>query len=200
MIPLRQMKRLSRALMKETIHLETKRLKLRQWKDTDLPIFSEMNADPSVMEYYPSILSEDESIAMANKLKELIYERSWGFWAVETKEKNEFIGFVGLHKPTYDLPVTPCVEIGWRLGKQHWGKGYATEAANEVLKFAFEVLKLNEVYSFTSVINKASWSVMQRVGMQNLDKNFYHPIVDQESILSEHVLYKITEKQWGVKV
>ncbi len=178
------------------IELETNRLRLRQWRDTDLPIFAEMNADSTVMEYYPKTLSEDESNTMANKLKELISEQSWGFWAVEIKEKNEFIGFVGLHKPTYDLPVTPCVEIGWRLGKKHWGKGYATEAAQEALRFAFVELKLKKVYSFTSVLNKPSWSVMERLHMINLEENFEHPILPENHPLCEHVLYKITAEQW----
>jgi len=185
--------------MNEPIRLETNRLRLRQWRDSDFTIFAEMNADFIVMEYYPKTLSEEESNTMAIKLKELIFERSWGFWAVETKKENEFIGFVGLHKPTYDLPVTPCVEIGWRLGKKHWGKGYATEAGLEALRFAFEELKLKEVYSFTSVSNKPSWSVMERLNMKNLEENFEHPILPKNHPLREHVLYKITEVQWNKK-
>lgn len=183
--------------MKEIIELETERLKLRQWKESDYLPFSEINADPVVMEYYPKTLSIDESNAMANKLKGLISGQSWGFWAVETKNKNEFIGFVGLHKSTYDLPVTPCVEIGWRVCRKYWGKGYATEAAQESLKFAFEELKLSEVYSFTSVSNKRSWSVMERLKMENTKKNFEHPIIPEGHPLREHVLYKITSEQWG---
>ena len=183
--------------MNEIIELETDRLKLRQWKESDFPLFATMNADPVVMEYYPNTLSEDESNAMANKLKKLISERSWGFWAVETKKGKAFIGFVGLHKPTYDLPVTPCVEVGWRLDKKYWGKGYATEAARESLRFAFEKLKLNEVYSFASVSNERSWSVMKRLKMKNTERNFEHPIIPEGHPLREHVLYKITAKQWS---
>ena len=186
--------------MSKSIQLETERLKLRQWKNSDLPAFSEMNADPIVMKYFPNTLSEDESNAIANKCKDLISKRSWGFWAVEIEEEKEFIGFVGLHKTSYDLPFTPCVEIGWRLGKKYWGKGYATEAAFEALKFAFEELKLSEVYSFTSVSNMQSWSVMERLNMQNLKKNFEHPMVPERHPLREHVLYKITAEQWNNKL
>jgi RimJ/RimL family protein N-acetyltransferase len=182
--------------MKGIVELETERLRLRQWEEDDLPLFAEMNADPEVMEYYPSTLSEEESNAMANKIKGLINERSWGFWAVETINDKRFIGFVGLHKPTYDLPVTPCVEVGWRLGKEYWGKGYATEAGRESLRFAFEVLKLNEVYSFASVANKRSWLVMERLKMTNTGNNFEHPIIPEGHPLREHVLYKITKEQW----
>ena len=185
--------------MKAIVELETERLKLRQWKERDLPLFAEINADPDVMEYYPSALNEAESNSMANKLKQLISERSWGFWAVETKKEKQFIGFVGLHKPAYDLPVTPCVEVGWRLEKEYWGKGYATEAARESLRFAFEELKLNEVYSFASVSNKRSWSVMKRLNMVNTGYNFEHPIIPKNHPLREHVLYKITAEDWATK-
>jgi len=137
--------------------LVTERLILRQWKEEDFLPFSKMNADPDVMAYYPSTMSEEESNMMATKINDLLAERSWGFWAVELKQENEFIGFVGLHNPTHDLPCTPCVEIGWRLAKKHWGKGYATEAAEESLRFAFDELKLSEVYSFSSVLNEKSW-------------------------------------------
>lgn len=183
--------------MKEAIKLETERLKLRQWKESDLPLFAEMNADPVVMEYYPDTVSEAESNAMACKIKGLISERSWGFWTVEIKKEQNFIGFVGLHKPTYDLPITPCVEVGWRLAKEYWGKGYATEAARESLRFAFEELRLKEVYSFASVLNERSCSVMKRLKMINMENNFEHPILPEGHALREHVLYKITREQWN---
>ena len=101
------------------IRLKTERLLLRQWKQQDYPLFAKLNADPVVMEYYPSILSEDQSNAMADKIQSLLSEQSWGFWAVELIDSKQFIGFVGLHKPTYDLPVRSCVEIGWRLAKEY---------------------------------------------------------------------------------
>ncbi|KHD08019.1 GCN5 family acetyltransferase [Candidatus Thiomargarita nelsonii] len=182
--------------MTKIVELKTNQLLLRQWQKEDFPLFAKINYDSVVMEYYPSVLSEDESNAMAHKFESLISERSWGFWAVELIDENKFIGFVGLHKPTYELPVTPCIEIGWRLAKEYWGKGYATEAARVALKFAFEELGLNEVYSFTSVSNKKSWSVMVRLGMQNTGANFEHPIIPESHPLREHVLYKITKAQW----
>jgi len=182
--------------MAKIIELKTERLLLRRWKKRDFPVFSTMNADPLVMEYYPDVLTETESDAMAHKFESLLAKRSWGFWAVELIKEKQFIGFVGLHKPTYELPVTPCVEIGWRLGKEYWGNGYATEGAKASLKFAFEELNLNEVYSFTSVLNKKSRSVMARLNMQNTEANFEHPIIPKNHRLREHVLYKITKKQW----
>ena len=182
--------------MREAEELETERLILRQWKDSDYPLFAEMSSDPVVMEFYPSTLSREESDAMANKIKGLIADQSWGFWAVERKKDQEFIGFVGLHKPTYELPVTECVEVGWRLRKEYWGKGYATEAAKEALRFGFETLKLKEIYSFASVLNKRSWAVMERLNMSNTGNNFEHPSIPKGHSLREHVLYKITNEQW----
>lgn len=176
--------------------LETDRLLLRQWRQEDLVSFAELNADPEVMEYFPNTLTTSESNAMADKIERLILERGWGFWAVELKEKNNYIGFVGLHKPEVDLPFTPCVEIGWRLNKAYWGKGYATEAAKESLGFAFSDLGLSEVLSFTSVLNVRSQSVMQKIGMSNTHNNFEHPSLPVGHGLREHVLYKITKQQW----
>jgi len=172
--------------------LTTERLLLRQWKDDDFEAFAKINADADVMAFYPSIQSSDESTNMARAFQGLISEKGWGFWAVERLEDHRFIGFVGLHEPTFELPVTPCVEIGWRLAKESWGCGYATEAAKAALEYAFDVLKLTEVYSFTSVGNARSRSVMEKIGMKNMNKNFDHPIIPEGHELSEHVLYKIS--------
>jgi RimJ/RimL family protein N-acetyltransferase len=171
--------------------LKTDRLILRQWHDKDLMPFAALNADLKVMEYYPDILSESASNAMAKKLRGVIDKKGWGLWAVEEQATGEFIGFVGLHEPSYHLSVTPCVEIGWRLASSHWGKGYASEAASIALEFAFTDLKLKAVYSFTSVINKKSEAVMMRLGMKNGHQNFEHPMLPEGDPLREHVLYKI---------
>lgn len=182
--------------MVKIITLETKRLKLRQWQQSDFAEFEKINADSIVMEYYSSTLSTEQSNNMAEYLQKLIAERSWGLWAVEVKNNQQFIGFVGLHEPTHNLPVTPCVEIGWRLNKAYWGKGYATEAAKRCLQFAFEELKLVEVFSFTSVINEQSSAVMARLKMTNMNRNFNHPMLPENHRLSEHVLFNITAEQW----
>ena len=176
----------------EIVELQTSRLKLRQWKNSDLIAFAKLNADPEVLKFYPSTLKKNESDDMAHKIKGLIAKRGWGFWAVEEIKTKKFIGFVGLHEPTYDLPVTPCVEIGWRLAKEYWGNGYATEASNLSLDFAFNKLNLDKIYSFTSVANIKSRAVMERIGMVNLNKNFEHPIIPKGHTLREHVLYRIT--------
>lgn len=175
---------------------ETRRLKLRQWCDEDLPAFAAMNADPQVMEYFPALLSRDESDKMAGRIRSLIAERGWGFWALETKHNREFIGFTGLHTPQDELPFLPCVEIGWRLARTSWGKGYATEAANAALEVAFTKLDVPEIVAFTSIDNSRSRAVMERLGMQNTGKDFEHPAVPPDNPLRPHVLYKLTKTRW----
>ena len=181
--------------------LETKRLYLRQWQPSDLAIFAEMNADPEVMRYFPKLLSATVSDIIANKCQQMIKDNGWGFWAVSVKdglEKSDtFIGFVGLNQTHADMAFAPCVEIAWRLHKNYWGQGYATEAAKAALKFAFEKLNLTEVVAFTAVINKPSQLVMQRIGMINTQDNFYHPALESNHPLAEQVLYKITQQQWS---
>jgi RimJ/RimL family protein N-acetyltransferase len=182
--------------MVHIIELETERLRLRQWKEIDYPVFACMNADPVVMEFFPGTMKKSESDELANKIKSLISKRGWGFWAVEEKKNNQFIGFVGLHEPIQELPFSPCVEIGWRLAKEFWGKGYATEAAKEALKLAFEYLNLLRIYSFTAVGNFRSRAVMEKLNMVNTNQNFEHPQVPVGNPLREHVLYMLTKEQW----
>ena len=148
------------------------------------------------MEYFPAILEESESNAMAEKIQHLIDGRGWGFWAVEEEMSHAFIGFVGLHVPIAELPFSPCVEIGWRLALQFWGKGYATEAAAASLHVAFEQLKLDDVCAFTPVDNAKSRAVMERLHMQNTQRNFDHPAIPKGHRLREHVLYRLSRKQW----
>jgi RimJ/RimL family protein N-acetyltransferase len=176
--------------------LETERLLLRQWRKDDYSFFAQMNADPKVMEYYPNIMSKSESDDFASKIESLIMERGWGLWAVELKKKSPFIGYIGLHIPSVELPFNPCVEIGWRLSKEFWGNGYAPEGATKVLTFAFDDLGLSEIVSFTTHNNKNSQRVMQKINMVDTKQNFIHPAVPDGCNLKEHVLYKITKEQW----
>jgi RimJ/RimL family protein N-acetyltransferase len=161
--------------MNRSAEILTRRLHLRQWRDSDLEPFAQLNADPLVMAYFPSPLQRDESDAIARRCRELIDQQGWGFWAVELQESESFIGFVGLHEPRPDLPFSPCVEIGWRLASHYWGKGYATEAARYALQFGFEKLALPEVVSFTVTGNLRSRHVMERLGMHDTETTFEHP-------------------------
>jgi len=182
--------------MPETIEIQTDRLIIRQWNKNDYSVFAKMNADQDVMKFYPDILTLKQSDDMAQKIEDEIALKGWGFWAIELKEKNSFIGFAGLHEPGYKLPMSPCIEIGWRLAKQYWGNGYATEAGEAALDTAFVKLELTEIYSFASISNYKSQAVMERLNMTNTHKNFDHPMIPINNPLREHVLYKVDKQQW----
>jgi len=176
--------------------LDTPRLRLRQWRESDYLPFAQLNADAEVMRYFPKPLTRDESDAVAKRIQGLIHDNGWGFWAVELKQTGEFIGFVGLHFQDAAIPHTPFVEIGWRLSSNHWGKGYAPEAAEQALAFAFDQLEMAEVYAFTPLPNKPSQRVMEKIGMSNINKDFDHPKLDKGHPMERHCLYKISAKEW----
>lgn len=176
--------------------LKTERLLLRQWTEDDFLPFAEMCNDKEVMEFFPKLQTQEESFEMGRKILSLINELGWGLWAIEIPNQHKFIGFVGLHTPTNKMPFSPCVEIGWRLSKHYWGKGYATEAAEEALKYAFNTLNLNEVVSFTTLANDRSKAIMQKIGMHNSNQNFMHPDIEVSHPQCEHVLYKISKLAW----
>ena len=126
--------------MSNSYQLETARVVLRQWRSEDYAEFASMNAGPDVMRYFPSLLSRKESDALTKKLDNLIAQKGWGFWVAQRKSDNAFIGLAGLNQAD-NLPVANCMEVGWRLAKAYWGKGYATEAATAALYFAFSILE-----------------------------------------------------------
>ena len=176
--------------------IKTSRLLLRQWTQDDFLAFAELCSDKDVMEFFPKQLTQKESFEMAEKIRSLIKDRGWGFWALEIPNEHKFIGFVGLHTPTDRMPFSPCVEIGWRLSSQHWGKGYATEAAKAALDYAFNSLHLSEVVSFTTLANVRSMAVMEKLGMTNSNQNFMHPDIEASHPQCEHVLYTISKLKW----
>ena len=182
--------------MAEIIEFETDRLRLRQWLATDREPFAALNADPRVMEFFPATLDRATSDAMADYCEALIAKRGWGFWAAEIKGSGQFIGFIGLHTPSSDLPFSPCVEIGWRLAFEHWGKGYASEAARGALQVGFEFLDLPEIVSFTAVRNLRSRAVMERLGMREAPSTFEHPHISVDSPLRLHCLYRLSRDHW----
>jgi RimJ/RimL family protein N-acetyltransferase len=171
--------------------IETPRLLLRPWRDTDLAPFAALNADPEVMRHFPALLSRDESDALAARIRASFEAQGWGLWAVEEKGGAPFIGFVGLNRPTFDAPFMPAVEIGWRLARAAWGAGYASEAARAALRFGFEQLALDAIVSFTAPVNTRSRAVMERLGMVNTGQDFDHPRVPEGSPLRRHVLYRL---------
>lgn len=175
------------------VELHTERCVLRQWRDSDLVPWAEMNADPEVRRWFPEVLDAERAGTEAGRCRDAIARRGWGMWALELPGEIAFAGFVGLNVPQYDAPFMPAVEIGWRLPRAAWGRGYATEAAQAALGFAFSRLALREVIAITVPGNLASRRVMQRLGMvRDATGDFDHPRVQAGHPLSRHVLYRTT--------
>jgi ribosomal-protein-alanine N-acetyltransferase len=170
--------------------IETKRLKLRQWKDEDTQSFIKMNGDAEVMRFFPSVQSADETIALIARIQKHFNDYGYGPYAVQRIDTGQFIGFTGFFHPTFKSHFTPCIEIGWRLDKDHWNQGFATDAAIACLQYGFDKLGLNEIYSFTATINLPSINVMEKAGLKKIGQ-FEHPNVPDGHRLKTHVLYKI---------
>lgn len=173
--------------------LSSGRICLRQWREEDRETFAAMNADARVMEFFRSCLSRAESDAMVDGIQKHFNERGFGLWAVEAPGVAAFVGFAGLAVPRFDAHFTPCVEVGWRLSFEHWGQGYATEAARLALGYGFGTLALSEVVSFTSATNHRSRAVMERLGMRrDPADDFDYPSFPEGHPLRRHVLYRLS--------
>jgi ribosomal-protein-alanine N-acetyltransferase len=174
--------------------LVTERLVLRRWRSDDLEPFAAINADPAVMEYFPNPLTRDQSDAFARRVDGIFDRFGYGLFAVEVRGGQPFVGFVGLSpfaaSDPSPLPFAPGVEVGWRLAHGAWGNGYAPEAAAACLELGFDA-GLEEIVSFTSVLNERSQSVMRRIGMhRDPADDFDHPRLAESDPLRPHVLYR----------
>ncbi|BAJ26970.1 MULTISPECIES: GNAT family N-acetyltransferase [Kitasatospora] len=144
--------------------LATPRLLLRQWKDTDLDRWAELNADPEVRRHLGPVLDRAEAAAALEHFRTELGQRGWGWWAVELRSEQRFLGFAGLDPVDDGMPVTG-IEAGWRLHRDAWGHGYATEAGRAVLHYAFEELGLPEILALIAADNAPSRAVARRLGM-----------------------------------
>jgi RimJ/RimL family protein N-acetyltransferase len=169
---------------------QSERLGFRFWKQDDLPVFAAMNADKMVMSHFPSILSKAESQEFLDRL--LVHQQKWGYcyFAVELLATKEFIGFIGLANPKYEAEFMPATDVGWRLIKLAWGKGYATEGAKRCMQYAFEELKLPKVVSTCPATNLLSERVMQKIGMRKMGE-FLHPKLKDYPELENCIWYEI---------
>ena len=174
----------------DTTYIETERLILRSWRVTDRAVFAEINSNNKVMKYFPKPLSIEESNGFVDRINSEFEETGFGLYAVEIKETGEFIGYVGFHRFTFDVPFSPGWEIGWRISDKFWNKGYATEAAMACIKYAREKKLCNRLYSFTAVPNIASENVMKRIEM-SFEGLFMHPALAEGHGLKEHKLYSL---------
>ena len=176
----------------------SKRLGFRNWKLADEMDLHEMNVDPEVMKYFPSIYEDGQSLIFIKRMMDQFETHGYCYFAVDLLVSQKFIGFIGLAYQTFEADFTPCTDIGWRLKKEFWGQGFATEGANRCLRFAFEELQLDEVFSIASVINEPSLKVMKKIGMNRLS-SFDHSKLINHNRLKTCYLYKVSRLDWKIQ-
>lgn len=169
---------------------------MRPWRDSDRAAFAVMNDDPDVMRYLPAMLTAEESSALVDRIEAHFDVNGFGLWALEVPGVAPFIGYCGLLRVRFDAPFTPAVEIGWRLAREFWDQGYATEAACAALEWGFINLDVDEIVSFTTPANKRSRRVMERIGMtHDTADDFDHPLLPGGHPLQRHMLYRAHRPQ-----
>ena len=177
--------------------LETPRLLLRPWRESDREPFHRMTADARVMEFFAGLLSRAESDATINRIQTHFAQHGFGLFAAELRATGEFIGFAGLSRVPFEAHFTPCVEVGWRFDSFAWGHGYATEAAREALRFGFGPAELAEIVSFASRLNLPSIRVMERIGMhRDPADDFDYPNIPAGHPLRQHVVYRLRREEF----
>jgi RimJ/RimL family protein N-acetyltransferase len=177
--------------------LRTERLLLRRWRTSDRAPFAAMNADPLVMEHFPSVMTTAASDAFVDRIEAGFGADGYGLWAVDVPGIVGFVGFVGLLRPNFEAHFTPAVEVGWRLASAHWGRGYATEAGRAALEYGFTQAGLDQIVSMTTPSNVRSQRVMQRLGMSHDPADdFDHPRFPPGHPVCRHVLYRLEKAAW----
>jgi RimJ/RimL family protein N-acetyltransferase len=172
--------------------METERLLLRRWLPSDREPFARLNADARVMEFMPRRLSAAQSDQMIDRIDAHFRKHGFGLYAAELRHQKRFVGYVGLHTPGFQAHFTPCVEIGWRLMADEWGRGLATEGARAVVRYAFDALELDSLVSFTVPANVRSIRVMEKIGMtRKPTEDFDHPNLPEGHALARHLLYRL---------
>jgi RimJ/RimL family protein N-acetyltransferase len=177
--------------------ITTPRLLLRPWRDSDHAPFSAMSADPEVMEFFPERLSREESDQVIARIQAHQEKHGFCFFAAEVVRKAAFIGFVGIQYVPFEAGFTPAVEIGWRLARPYWNRGLATEAAQAVLNYSFETLRLEQIVSYAVSGNMRSRRVMEKINMRHDHAgDFDHPLLPDGHSLRRHVLYRLRRSEW----
>lgn len=175
--------------MSEPYLFTSLRMGFRCWREADLDELNRMNGDPEVMRYFPSVQTPDQNLAFLQRMQQQYQHRGYCYFAAELLETQCFIGFAGLSYQDYPAPFTPCVDIGWRLLREAWGKGYATEAARRCRDFAFEMAGLDRIISVAPVVNTPSIHVMEKLGMKHRGI-FRHPRLKDHPALEACVWYE----------
>ncbi|RUP38088.1 MAG: N-acetyltransferase [Acinetobacter sp.] len=180
-----------------TTIIETERLILRTWQEQDADAYFQINQDPKVIEFLRGPLTMEQVNDFIPAVNRHSERHGYTLWAAELKETGELMGFIGLNYTDWESDFTPAVEVGWRLGSQFWGKGYATEGAKASLKYGFKQCGLKEIVSFTVPANVRSLRVMEKIGLKrDLKGDFAHPKIAANHKLSHHVLYRLSAAEY----
>ena len=181
-------------MKKDEYLFKSKRLGFRNWRNKDLEEFLKLNSDKLVMEHFPNTLSVNEVENLIDRLKNQFEENGFTYYATEILETKEFIGMIGLASQTYESNFTPAVDIGWRLKRSAWGKGYATEGGKRCIEYAFNELSINKIISVCTINNSNSENVMKKIGMTKIGE-FNHPEVERNSEYEKHFCYEINKTE-----
>lgn len=169
--------------------ITTERLGMRNWMASDKVPFIAMGKDPEVMKHFPGLMTESESLDLINRLQQHFEEHGFTYFALDRLDTGEFLGFTGMKHQFWESEYTPCVDLGWRLKRTAWGKGYATEAANACLMQAYQKFGLKELLAFATDTNIPSINVMRKIGMQHIGK-VQHPIIEGDPRFKHCEVYK----------
>lgn len=170
-------------------HFHSARLAFRSWQQTDLPALHQINSNPTVMEYFPALLSLDETKDFMDRMNQFFEQSGYCYFAVDSLETRDLIGFIGLCFQDFESPFTPCIDIGWRLHPRFWGRGLATEGAMRCLEYGFKELGISQIRAIAPKINNASIAVMMKLGME-LAGIFSHPKLKEYPHLESCVCYQ----------
>jgi RimJ/RimL family protein N-acetyltransferase len=174
----------------------SERLGFRNWIEADIAKMAAINADPQVMEFFAALQDLSQTTAFIERMQKQYSEKGFTYFASELLATGEFIGFIGLSVPTFEADFTPCVDMGWRLDKRYWNKGYATEGAKRCLDYGLTVLQLDAIVAICPEVNKKSEAVMRKIGMKK-KFTFSHPLLSDNARLRKCVLYEITNDTEG---
>ncbi|MBK7222060.1 MAG: GNAT family N-acetyltransferase [Saprospiraceae bacterium] len=169
----------------------SERLGFRNWQEEDITTMTEINNDPDVMAFFPGLLNEEQTTAFVQRMMAQYENKGFCYFAVDELATGNFIGFIGLSEQSYEAAFTPCVDIGWRLHSISWNRGFASEGAKRCLEYAFNELRLDEIYAIAPKINIKSEKIMQKIGMQK-QYEFDHPFLADNTLLKKCNLYKIS--------
>lgn len=158
------------------VSLTTQRLTLRPWRHDDVDAFTALCNDPDVMAHYPALQTREQCAAGIARQQAHFAQHGFGLWAMERTDTPGFIGYTGIQHVPFEAAFTPAIELGWRLAREHWGHGYASEAARAAIAFAFETLRVQELVAFVIPANARSVAVCERLGMtHDAAGDFDHP-------------------------